>query len=273
MTTNTAIDTAIDTIDTTESVLQSMMTENTGRHMLDSGGNGGRNWERNQNINFEETPETTFSMAYGEIDLTVNVYHWLKARLDYDSEMTERFTAFSADSDEPWLYDMETFVDMLEDESEITERYLCNSYNNESLLSQIIQFIQWTDEYNDTYILLQLHNGCDARGGYTRPYAFKVSDDYFAADFCTGGVYCDGTYDCEASWNTYDGHTWDANGNLWDELERLEDYKTVCANDLEETEVAEYMATPDKRKGIVFVDDDGNGYCPECGGKLTGSTH
>lgn len=32
----------------TERVLIAMLTENTGRHMLDSGGAYGRNWERNR---------------------------------------------------------------------------------------------------------------------------------------------------------------------------------------------------------------------------------
>lgn len=32
----------------TKHLIYEMLTENTGRHMLDSGGAYGRNWERNQ---------------------------------------------------------------------------------------------------------------------------------------------------------------------------------------------------------------------------------
>ena len=29
------------------------------------------------------------------------------------------------------------------------------------------------------YVLLQIHNGCDVRGGYTDAKLFKLNDDYF----------------------------------------------------------------------------------------------
>lgn len=37
----------------TAEVIASMLTENTGRHMLDSGGAYGRNWERNHGRDVE----------------------------------------------------------------------------------------------------------------------------------------------------------------------------------------------------------------------------
>ena len=35
-------------------VVYSMITENTGRHMLDSGGAYGRHWERNQKLSLDD---------------------------------------------------------------------------------------------------------------------------------------------------------------------------------------------------------------------------
>ena len=38
----------------TQKLVYAMLTENTGRHMLDSGGAYGRNWERNQANTIED---------------------------------------------------------------------------------------------------------------------------------------------------------------------------------------------------------------------------
>jgi hypothetical protein len=54
-----------------------------------------------------------------------------------------------------------------------------NTYNWENLLSQVLQYVQ-IDADDETYLILQIHNGCDVRGGYTAPRIFKVTDiDYF----------------------------------------------------------------------------------------------
>ena len=42
--------------DETKAVIADMLQENTGRHMLDSGGAYGRNWERNQGRDFDSEP-------------------------------------------------------------------------------------------------------------------------------------------------------------------------------------------------------------------------
>jgi len=50
----------------TKEIIYNMLTENTGRHMLDSGGAYGRNWERNQVKtieDFENEPEETYIYA------------------------------------------------------------------------------------------------------------------------------------------------------------------------------------------------------------------
>lgn len=54
-----------------------------------------------------------------------------------------------------------------------------NTYNGEQFVSQTLQFMCFTDGYND-YVLLQIHGGCDVRGGYTKPRVFQIEDiDYF----------------------------------------------------------------------------------------------
>lgn len=54
-----------------------------------------------------------------------------------------------------------------------------NTYNSEEFVSQTLQFMCFTDGLND-YVLLQIHGGCDVRGGYTKPRVFQIEDiDYF----------------------------------------------------------------------------------------------
>lgn len=86
--------------ETTAEVLVSMLTENTGRHFLDSGGAYGRNWERNHNkgvAEFEAEPATKTEFylregeAKGEITITISLYHWLKDRLDINHELDAFF--------------------------------------------------------------------------------------------------------------------------------------------------------------------------------------
>ena len=79
--------------DTTADKLSEMLQENTGRHFLDSGDHYGRNWERNQCIDFESQPEgnVEFWNRKGKLDIipTLSVFHFLKDRLEYNPELDE----------------------------------------------------------------------------------------------------------------------------------------------------------------------------------------
>jgi hypothetical protein len=175
-----------------------MLRENTGTHFLDSGGTPkhdkhgncvgsdhgyGRHWERNQHRDFENEPATILSFKYG-IEVTHSVYHWLLERLEYDDEMQDRFLEFVEDRDDTyWLQDMEEFPEWLRERGhEVTGLYgdgdpfTVNTYNGEDLLSQTLQYLYFELD-GDPYVLLQIHGGCDVRGGYTSPKAFRVLDD------------------------------------------------------------------------------------------------
>jgi hypothetical protein len=168
----------------TTKVLDTMLKENTGTHLLDSGSAYGRNWERNQQRSFKSEPacqveaknwnnEPTLSISY-------NVYHYLNNFLEYDARMQTKFDSFvkriDPDDDKCWLELMELFAD------EFTNYGTTNTYNYDNLLSQVLQYTMFsaTDDEYDCYVLLQIHGGCDVRGGYTAPKVFKVIDrDYF----------------------------------------------------------------------------------------------
>jgi len=172
----------------TEQVIYEMLTENTGRHILDSGGESGRSWQRNQVKSlddFRNEAQTTFDVKY--YDATISLFHHLTEKLTYSQEMTEEFNDYAGKrGDDGWLELMETFPQSMGWKLLFTE----NSYNRESLLSQVIQYSVY-DTGGETLVALQIHGGADVRGGYTAPRIFSIDSEYDllmenASIFCTG---------------------------------------------------------------------------------------
>jgi hypothetical protein len=171
-----------------ERVIHEMMVENTGVHVLDSGDIYGRHWEENRRIrDFRKTPKVFVS----EYDISLNVFHYLRHFLERDdvARMLEGMLYEYAEQwenrDKSWLSIMYGFVEILERSGWEAEPGF-NSYNWENYLSQVIQGIVIHGEPGD-YVILQLHNGCDVRGGYTKPRVFKLVEDapgdfYFMMD-------------------------------------------------------------------------------------------
>jgi len=180
----------------TEEVLAAMLTENTGRHMLDSGGAYGRNWERNSGKTVEDflaAPEietSTWQRDGHEVIeyVSLDLFHFLRQRLEYDAETDAAFHAFAADSTEPWFADLESWLESIGATHEEAGRpFTVNTYNGEDCLSQVIQYTVFDvgedrrDYYGDVYIALSIHGGCDVRGGYTAPRIFRA-DSYALYD-------------------------------------------------------------------------------------------
>lgn len=188
----------------TEQVIFDMMTENTGRHLLDSGGESGRHWQKNQGLTLEvlkNQPAMTLDVKYG--DATLSVFHFLTSQLTYNPEENAAFYEWADGRDGSWLELMEEYCQF----NGAGERgWGANSYNYDSNLSQVIQY-QTYERDNTVYLLLQLHNGADVRGGYTAPKVFSF-DPY---DFIErGSIYCSG--DAVDS----DGpHSFDWSGGEW----------------------------------------------------------
>ena len=251
-----------------------------------------------------------------------------------------------------------------------------NTYNGEDLLSQTIQYTFATieghvartqhpdpedfendDDYQDAlaeweesddsvylsgeYVFLQVHGGCDARGGYTMPRVFESTTELGIFDNTRGAIVCSNT-DCGANWSTDDGCHWYRDGSCGvgaglqlEECEMVtlpescgekdcitesdmiaaqlgvdidldavaEDaYRFACREGLtgairmlesrlreseltdEETaivrlQLAELTEDPSciDREGaeedVLYVTEEGDGYCPECGCKLEASLY
>jgi hypothetical protein len=174
---------------TVEEKLYTILTTGTGQHMLDSGGAYGRHWQRNQLRtleSFKEEKEATLD-EYG--GLTISLFHHLWEALNVTSlseALDADFQAFSKDKEGSYMEDSEAFIESIGAEAGYSE----NSYNRDSCLSQVIQYQTFTLGNRD-YVALQIHQGADVRGGYTRPYIFELADEYallseHASILCTG---------------------------------------------------------------------------------------
>lgn len=199
----------------TKQALTEMFRENTGRAMLDSGDYYGRHWERNRSRDMEAEPDVdlTFTLRNGkdlEIEFTGRTFHWLESRLNYEPELTKLLWTFGKTCypTEAWLETMERFPklhaqkilrdqrreegtkSLREDEAvEFGGIYgegdpvTINSYNEENFLDQTIQFVYYEVEDVGAFVVLQIHGGCDVRGGYTRPRVFSETGDSELAMF------------------------------------------------------------------------------------------
>jgi hypothetical protein len=286
-----------------EEMLSSMLKENTGRSFLDSGGtpkydeNGnylgstggyGRAYERNQLRDFENEKDAILSFRWNEIDVTINLYHWLKNRLsEYEEGLTEGLYSL-ANSDEyeydSWLSCTVTWLEKLESQGreikygiygEGTEPNWVNTYNEECLLSQTIQFLHFFID-DEEYVALQIHNGADVRGGYTSPRIFSLDNscselaiyDYQRATIYAGNTnnpdqkplngFSDHDLDNSHYWYTDDGYHWYFEGCCgMDCGTQLEDYDFVDDED-----------ESGETSGKIYVDENGNGYSPINGALL-----
>jgi len=181
-----------------EAIIKEMLKENTGTHFLDSGGAYGRSWQQNQDRDFENEPELKVE-AYedNDISLFISTYHYLTNMLEITDEsekLNAKYQKFAAKSEESYLHDMEEFT------SRYQGAYTTNTYNFENLLDQVLQYVTFEHEGED-YILLQIHGGCDVRGGYTKPQIFQlIGKDYFIMRM--NDVSCGNSKNC---WDSDDG--------------------------------------------------------------------
>lgn len=166
----------------TEAVIYGMLTENTGTHMLDSGGTDGRAWQRNALKtleDFKNEPEAWLDASEWP-EVSKSAFWHLVNNLEHDAGLTAAYHEFANDyPNESWLEINELWLDKLGIEEEGGDfygnaRWSFNSYNFDGwLVDQTIQGTTW-GMANREYVILQVHGGADVRGGYTRPQVFEV---------------------------------------------------------------------------------------------------
>ena len=163
-----------------EHILYNMFIEDTGKHLLDSGDAYNRHWQKNQKLKIDDFVNREMITYNKDYDYhSLDTYKFLSERLNVDQETDElnklfdEFINRDENKDECYLTNMYDFVSEL-----IQKDYnlIYNTYNFNETLTQGFQF--GTFEYdNNEYVILQIHNGADSRGGYTKPYIFKIYDE------------------------------------------------------------------------------------------------
>lgn len=173
-----------------ENTIYGMLTESTGTHMLDSGGANGRHWQRNQKKSLEDfksAPSATVEISiynhggkeFAEFSKVVDLFHLLNNVLDLD-DLCKEYNALECGNWNGDYYgtDLEQ-CEFLHCSGLVPKGESFNTYNWENNLSQVlIGQVFDHDITGDKYVLLQIHNGADVRGGYTDAKLFRLKDHY-----------------------------------------------------------------------------------------------
>jgi hypothetical protein len=185
-------------MDNIQNLVYKMLTENTGTHFLDSGGSDGRHWQQNQlkNINdFVNENKISYEIWNGsddniakldDISITVSLFHYLSDIFELDDITNEFNSKFDVMSDFESDYNFisseaQNWLDNNGFELQGTKQ---NTYNFDNYFSQDVLYTEL--KFNDdTYYLVSIHNGADARGGYTDAKLFKLP---FYTDYAFFGV-------------------------------------------------------------------------------------
>ena len=226
-------------------IIKNMMCENTGRNLLDSGDAYGRHYEENQNGIMTGPQKVDFwtdGKKETELNPIVPLYDFLTYNLEVDGDserLEDEFYNYIKVNDlDPYsVFDIEETIKVIGEYSGYGDLEMINAYNYGSVLSQTIQFITFSDGYDNIYVCLQIHNGCDVRGGYTLPKIFYVENPEF---FITGTTNALITCGCR-DYNYYD-----------DYIEVYDGGGYISVDD-------EYIFNH------TYVDDNGDLRCKDCG--------
>jgi hypothetical protein len=188
MTDQELVDYLFDKVDVKKTIYK-MLTENTGTHFLDSGGASNRNWQRNQIKtikDFQDEPEATLSFDVSgddiDLDFNVSVFHKLSKVLD-ECKICKDFNSMKVNNWDSQNYmgvskEGEKFLNSF-GFSKLEDNETWNTYNWDNCFSQVVQgtnLISECSKFGENYVLIQIHQGADVRGGYTDAKLFIISD-------------------------------------------------------------------------------------------------
>lgn len=184
-----------------DTALFEQFTENTGSHMLDSGGAYGRHWERNQGktlLDFINAPNATASVdtwtrdgeTQWSLSVTQDSFHFLRDQTGYDDLCREYNSLPCEDWDSEEAYGVSAAQESFLRDHGFVFGATVNTYNETDWypLSQVLQvtFLHLEDDDDEIYVLVQVHGGCDVRGGYTDAKLYRLENE-----LCYDGGYLD----------------------------------------------------------------------------------
>jgi hypothetical protein len=170
--------------------LTKLCRQNTGSHFLDSGDHYGRHWQR-------PLPDQVISIQAdferNELSATIHTALWLPEVFEVNKAKNRAFHRFAEKHpDLSWIDIVEMWAESL------GLNCTCdNTYNHESDLDQCIIWycLSAKDDWyydSDAIWLVQSHNGCDVRGGYSDPVVVTPIGEGGHLSTVIGWYRCDG---------------------------------------------------------------------------------
>lgn len=249
----------------TQKKLARIFMEDIPKNICDSGMVYGYRYQANREYPVWKEPESWcwfHRLCRGDldIDLRLNLFKLLSDQLEYDKDADKVFQKWrkkwfkegSFDEEyDGWEGHLEDDFPELSAMDSKPEKWITGyTYNDETLLSQ--NFTYWYSP-DTSIVIISLHNGCDARSGFTEPVLFRLnySDDFYP--WKGASIWCP---DCGTCWG-YDNAMRFEYTNA--EERGVKDlYKYPCENGEE------------GRVGTVVVTKEGKAYCPVCGKGILG---
>ncbi len=274
----------------TQKAIIEMLTQNTGSHILDSGGAYGRHWQRNQTRSLFDEPAVCAVVGIKDFYLKVSLAHWLDYNLEFDGKTSRSFYSFVAKQDPFESYD--SILDAYIDKKKWTLLSSGYTYNYENAFDQDFIWSTIEDADGDLHIVVRSHNGCDARAGFSSPFFFTSKTDDGINTTPTLSIYCNG---CDTIWDSHDsGYRYECvkfNGvfDNFCQFDFRDNDVTVLAIDEDEWQAYRKAYPVDiiAREQLSFIedpariiikqlpsellfgyDDKSNLYCPICGSRL-----
>jgi DNA-directed RNA polymerase subunit RPC12/RpoP len=145
-----------------ENIANYMVKYNSGASMCDSGDAYGRHWEINKNIDMETVEPFEIEMdCYGDNDfynvsVVMNTYKLLITH--YTDDICEEFNQLTNNAKH---FILENFT---KDGN--------NTYNGDAALTQHLLYHYLGEDFEGR-VIVQVHTGCDIRGGYSEPFMFQ----------------------------------------------------------------------------------------------------
>ena len=208
----------------------------------------------------------------GEFDLiaTIDTEEFIVNNLEENKELQTEYDNFREDHDMPDAYhSAEEFAKHKGGKGIFGEGepIVLNTCNEESLLSDVLQLVYWTDD-NGEHVILERHLGGDLRGNYGPQQAYDATQEQGVFFHANGLISCQ---DCSEEWITNDAFHW-SNKN---ELKDLQDYKASDSipdyheyNHPTQKSLLDVPLSGWTNSNIVFVDENRRPHCPYCGGLL-----
>lgn len=195
-------------------IVSSMMKQNTGRHLLDSGGAYGRRFEQLADVDLAKVERATLNENGYEKSMFWHIVENSGGIATIFNNSYQAFDALHPDED------CFTTLKMWCKENGITVHEVENTYNIETVLDGVFQAYSLEDAEGEWFTAVMTHNGCDARGGYSQPVMFGGMWEDLMSGLSNGSIYCNG---CGMRLYTDDGWNWCGDESINTTLDQLWD--------------------------------------------------